>query len=94
MDPSPLPTSNFLPTTNALALHDRLGRNKSIANAHDRGLSDIDEGDEMVDHTAADDDDRGESDGAAEAILEEGATMQRSCSKRPVTSVSHRFRQL
>lgn len=86
VDPSPLPTTNFFPTTNALALYDRLGNKCSVPSSGNAMLFDIDEGDE---EEAADDEDGpgGESDGAAEAILQEGVTMQRQTSKRPAVPV-------
>lgn len=69
VDPSPLPTKDFLPSTNALALIDRFGRKRSTLVVHCLILLDIDKGVEMLADDAADNGDGGVSNGATNAIL-------------------------
>lgn len=73
VDPSPLPTTNFLPSTDALSLFDRLER--STLARHDHVLYNIDKGVEMLADDTVDGETSGHSDGAVEAILEEGVVM-------------------
>lgn len=77
IDPLPFPTTNFLPSTEALALIDRRGRNMNIPDAdipsNGNMLLDEDDGDK----------EGTQSKGVVEVILEEGITMQRHTTKQP-----------
>lgn len=86
VDPIPLPTTDFLPSSNALALYDRIGRKQSTPSIQDPVLFDIVDEDKMDADVEANDNE-GNNDGATEAILEEGATIKRHRSKQPVVPV-------
>lgn len=79
VDPSLLPTSNFLPSTNALSLTDRCGRKRASSSAHHPQLSNI-EGVELLADDVADNG-GGESDGVVDAILQ-GAINPRQALKQ------------
>lgn len=94
VDPSLLPTTNFLSSTNAIALTDNKGRNMNIPIVHLPVLYYIAKGvDMLIDDGdgkgvgGPSDGDGGHRDGAAKAILKEGISMQRKTTKRPTIGV-------
>lgn len=83
VDPSSMPTTDFLPTTDSLSLHDRLGTNRSIPTKNGGILYEVDDEDVLLESADPDLHDGADSEGAADATLEEGATMKRRKSKPP-----------
>lgn len=81
VDPSSLPTYNFLPSIEALAMTDCRGRSRNILDGGTPLKSTMLNDEDVVD------DNRVLSEGAADAILEEGIAMQRHIKKRVIAIV-------
>lgn len=81
VDPISLPTFDFLPSTDAMALIERRGKSCNIPTSNGLILYELEEAINITTADAAEDIWAGESDCAADAILEERVVMKRQTAK-------------